>query len=110
MNQEAVAAARVMQNQEQWLDIMKQGCEICHQIGDKTTRDLTHLASFNFKSSQEAWATRIHFSQKGYGMSGTLARYVDQQRAIKMFADWTDRIAAGEVPPAPPRLQGLAGC
>ena len=24
-----------------------------------------------------------------------------------MFADWTDRIAAGEVPPAPPRPQGL---
>ena len=24
-----------------------------------------------------------------------------------MFADWTDRIAAGEVPPAPPRPQGI---
>ena len=24
-----------------------------------------------------------------------------------MFADWTDRIAAGEVPPAPPRPQGV---
>jgi hypothetical protein len=25
----------------------------------------------------------------------------------EMFADWTDRIAAGEVPPAPPRPQGI---
>ncbi len=24
-----------------------------------------------------------------------------------MFADWTDRIAAGEVPPVPPRPQGI---
>src|SRR6185369_226286 len=29
-----------------------------------------------------------------------------RQRALAMFADWTDRIAAGEVPPAPPRPQG----
>ena len=30
-----------------------------------------------------------------------------RDRALAMFADWTDRIAAGEVPPAPPRPQGL---
>ena len=29
------------------------------------------------------------------------------QRTLAMFADWTDRIAAGEVPPAPPRPQGV---
>ena len=29
------------------------------------------------------------------------------ERALAMFADWTDRIAAGELPPAPPRPQGL---
>ena len=30
-----------------------------------------------------------------------------KDRAIAMLADWTDRIAAGEVPPAPPRPQGV---
>ena len=30
-----------------------------------------------------------------------------RERALAVFADWTDRIAAGEVPPAPPRPQGL---
>ena len=30
-----------------------------------------------------------------------------RDRALALFADWTDRIAAGEVPPAPPRPQGL---
>ena len=98
---------RVMANQEQWLDTMKQGCELCHQLGDLPTRDLSHLSRFKFKSSEEAWATRIHFSQAGVNMSGTLPRYVYQQRAIKMFADWTDRIAAGELPPVPPRPQGV---
>jgi hypothetical protein len=28
-------------------------------------------------------------------------------RAFELFADWTDRIAAGELPPAPPRPKGL---
>ena len=30
-----------------------------------------------------------------------------RERALAMFADWTDRIAAGELPPAPPRPQGI---
>src|SRR5207244_123913 len=29
------------------------------------------------------------------------------KRALAMFADWTDRIAAGAVPPTPPRPQGV---
>ena len=29
-----------------------------------------------------------------------------KDRALAMFADWTTRIAAGELPPAPPRPQG----
>ena len=29
-----------------------------------------------------------------------------RQRGLAMYADWTDRIAAGEVPEAPPRPQG----
>jgi hypothetical protein len=28
-------------------------------------------------------------------------------RTLQMFADWTDRIAAGEVPPTPPRPRGI---
>ena len=39
-------------------------------------------------------------------MLATIGR-LGHQRTIKMFADWTDRIAAGEVPPAPRRPQGI---
>jgi hypothetical protein len=28
-------------------------------------------------------------------------------RTLQMFAEWTDRVAAGDVPPAPPRPQGI---
>jgi hypothetical protein len=104
---EEAIAQHPIENQAQWIDVMKQGCQQCHQLGDEITRDLTHLSRFHFQSSEEAWATRIHFGQAGNGrMDGTLPRFVDQQRAIKMFADWTDRIAAGELPPTPPRPEG----
>jgi hypothetical protein len=39
-------------------------------------------------------------------MIGSVNR-LGTQRALAMFADWTDRIAAGEVPPTPPRPQGI---
>ena len=32
---------------------------------------------------------------------------IGRRRAIEMFADWTDRILAGELPPAPTRPQGV---
>ena len=36
------------------------------------------------------------------------SRASTRERALKLFADWTDRIAAGELPPAqPPRPQGV---
>src|SRR6185295_6961242 len=48
----------------------------------------------------------IQSGQAGAQMSGGL-NAMGRERAAKMFADWTDRIAAGELPPAPPRPQGL---
>jgi len=39
-------------------------------------------------------------------MNGGLNTF-GKPRALQMFADWTDRIAAGELPPAPPRPQGV---
>src|SRR5207253_6030387 len=48
----------------------------------------------------------IQSGQAGAQMSGGL-NAMGRERALSMFADWTDRIAAGEVPPAPPRPQGI---
>src|SRR5256886_17488898 len=44
--------------------------------------------------------------QAGGAMTTGLAQ-LGRERALAMFADWTDRIATGELPPAPPRPQGV---
>ena len=44
--------------------------------------------------------------QAGPAMTGTLDQ-LGRQRMLAMFADWTDRIANGEVPAAPRRPQGI---
>ncbi len=44
--------------------------------------------------------------QAGGSMTGAL-NYMGKDRVLEMFADWTDRIEAGETPPMPPRPQGV---
>jgi hypothetical protein len=93
-------------SQAEWLRIMKSGtCLGCHQLGAKATRTIPETLG-HFSSSMAAWDRRIQSGQAGGAMSGALAQ-LGRQRALAMFADWTDRIAAGEVPPAPPRPQGV---
>jgi hypothetical protein len=93
-----------MRFQEQWVDQMKQGCQLCHQLGNQLTREVSHIQD-RFATTREAWEHRVSFGQRGTRMNGMLAQ-MGRDRAIEMFADWTDRIAAGEVPPQPPRPQG----
>ena len=80
------------------------GCMACHQLGGKATREIPEALG-EFASTSDAWARRIQSGQAGGSMVGGLNR-LGTSRALEMFADWTDRIAAGEVPPVPPRPQG----
>jgi hypothetical protein len=78
----------------------------CHALGTKGTRtmpkDFTHYAS-----STEAWARRIASGQAMTNMT-TVAGRLGTERALAQWADWTDRIAAGELPFAQPqRPQGV---
>ena len=95
-----------MESQKQWIDNLKGGCHLCHQIGNEVTRTLTHLQPLDFTSSVEAWDHRVQVGVRGGSMNNTLNRF-GRERALEVFSDWTDRIAAGEVPPAPPRPQGV---
>jgi hypothetical protein len=91
-----------MKSQSDWLNQMR--CGACHQIGTKATREIP--ASLGpFPSSLDAWNRRVRSGQMGPGMFGALQRF--GPRGMAMYADWTDRIAKGEVPEAPPRPQGL---
>ena len=94
-----------MKTQAEWLAWLKNGsCYTCHQIGNKATREIPkEFASLG--SSHAAWGRRIQSGQAGRDMVREISLF-GPQRAISMFADWTDRIAKGELPPAPPRPQG----
>lgn len=95
-----------IKSQAQWVRLMKSGgCTACHQLGTQGTRVLPPLFS-HFDSPEAAWSRRIRSGQAGGDMSGTIA-LLGERRAVKMFADWTTRIAQGEVPPAPPRPKGI---
>ena len=83
---------------------MKQGCELCHQLGTRITREVDFLEGFD--SALAAWDHRVQTGQRGAAMSNAMSRF-GRQRGLEMFAAWTDRIAGGEVPPAPPRPQGI---
>ncbi len=96
-----------LKSQTQWLDVVKtNGCYTCHQLGNKATRAIPKELG-DFKNSEEAWARRIVAGQAMTQMTNNIKR-LDPPRAYKLFADWTDRIAAGELPASKPaRPQGV---
>ena len=87
-----------------WMKNM--GCVGCHQLGNLATRTLpTGLG--DFEDSKAAWARRISSGQAGAGMLGQVTGLL-QGVPLKYLADWTDRIATGELPTAAPaRPAGL---
>ena len=91
--------------QAEYLRTLKNGaCLGCHQMGSKGTREL-HPNLGTFSTSVAAWARRLQSGQAGGAMMGMVQQ--TGPRTLEIFADWTDRIAAGEVPPTPPRPRGL---
>src|SRR6266702_3417658 len=98
--------AAKMQSQQQWLDVVKtDGCFTCHQLGDPATRNIEKSLG-QFESSAAAWEHRIQVGQAANGMIGSISR-LDTPRALALFGNWSDRIAAGELPFATPqRPQG----
>jgi hypothetical protein len=96
-----------IKSQGEWIRnvVNTDGCTGCHQMGGKATREIPKALG-EFPNSAAAWERRIQSGQAGAGMIGRFNQ-VGRQRAAAMWADWTDRIAAGELPTAtPPRPQG----
>ena len=104
--EEGNGISQSIRNQAQLLRLLKSGnCTACHQLGSIGTRKIPEALG-DFESSVTAWDRRIKSGQGGAGMSAGLDR-MGRQAMLEMFADWTDRIAAGETPPAPPRPTGI---
>ena len=92
-----------VRTQAHWVDLLKQGCQLCHQLGNLATREIPNAEDFD--STEAAWAHRIMTGQRAANMGATINRF-GRQRAISAYADWTDRLNAGEVPAQPPRPAG----
>src|SRR5438034_1264645 len=81
-----------VKSQAEWIRLVKSGgCTACHQLGTKGTREVPKALG-TFHDSVAAWDRRIQSGQAGAQMSGGLNQ-MGRDRALRMFADWTDRIA-----------------
>ena len=92
--------------QQNWLSSVKNiGCIGCHQLGQLSTRTIPATLG-TFANSVDAWKRRVQSGQSGQQMFGQLNGLGEMSFAN--YADWTDRIAKGELPFATPaRPQGV---
>jgi hypothetical protein len=100
--------ASSIRSQGEWIRqiVNTDGCTGCHQMGDKATREIPKSILSQSADTRAAWDLRIKAGQAGGGMSARFDQ-VGRKRALGMYADWTDRIAHGELPAAAPsRPQG----
>src|SRR5690349_2347783 len=93
----------VMKTQAFWIDTVKNSCQSCHALGSHGVRTVPK----EFGHGLAAWARRTQSGQAMSNMALTLGR-LGPEKGLQLFGDWTDRIAAGELPASkPPRPQGL---
>ncbi len=72
---------------------MKLGCELCHQVGSLTTR-VRNRALYD-----------LGFRKASY--MNAVAEHLGRDRLLDALDDWSGRIGTGATPPAPPRPQGI---
>src|SRR2546423_1603716 len=96
-----------LRSQAQWIATMKtHGCNSCNQVGNKATRLISKDLG-RFDSSYAAWMHRLQVGPAAENMVRG-ANELDTPRFIKSLADWTDRVANGELPKSKPqRPQGV---
>jgi hypothetical protein len=93
-------------DRNEYLNGMKNnGCVGCHQLGNLATRTIP-TAFGTFDDSAAAWMRRISSGQAGPDM----VRQISSVGGLpaKYLGQWTDRVAAGELPSfKPPRPHGI---
>jgi hypothetical protein len=81
-------------SQDEWLATLRNGCNHCHALGMPQTRIYT---------TAKDWDSMFLRAQSMHRELEAMGKPVVE----KMLADWGARVAAGEVPPAPPRPTGI---
>ena len=98
-----------MTDQDHWIDQLKKGCNFCHQLGNTLDTDVTHVWAAKpdlMKTHLDAWEWRLGVGVRGTNMYSTMTG-MGKTETLKALADWTQRIANGELPPVPPRPSGI---
>jgi hypothetical protein len=86
-----------------WMKNM--GCVGCHQMGDLATRTIPSALEVQLVAG---CVDAAHSIRSGRRQHGQIAMGTLKGIPIKYLADWTDRIAAGELPAnTPPRPSGM---
>jgi len=75
------------------------GCNSCHQLGDKATRELEPQLA---RSKPRRRRGAPHPIRPAGNPHGAALGDFNSSRALENFGDWTDRIAKGELPFAKP--------
>ena len=103
----ATASRPNMKSQAQWLEMIKtDSCWSCHQLGNKATREIPEeLGQLRFAGEGVGAAHPI--GAGGRQHDGRHQPAWARSARSRCSRDWTNRIAAGELPPAPPRPQGV---
>ena len=95
-----------MKTQADWIDTVKNSCQSCHALGSKNVRSPSPELG-HFANSADLWARRLQSGQAMTGMALAITR-LGPDRGYHMYGDWTDRIAAGELPfDKPQRPKGV---
>ena len=63
-----------MRTQADWVDRLKDGCQLCHQLGNQATREMPMLDLDDFDSTAEAWEYRIRAGGAGPAMAVEINR------------------------------------
>ena len=85
-----------MKSQAQWIRLMKtDSCESCHQIGSKGTREIPEALGA-FRLGRCGWERRDSIRAGRWQHDAAASTQLGTRRALRMFGDWTDRIAAGD--------------
>ncbi len=95
-----------MKTQAQWVDTVKNMCQSCHALGSRGIREVPKLF-MDGNDSHTAWALRTQAGQAMEYMAVALGS-MGPEKVYTLFSEWTDRIAAGELPfDQPERPKGI---
>ena len=92
-----------MRTQADWIDRLKDGCQLCHQLGNQATREMPMLDLDEFDSAADAWEYRIRAGRAGPAMAVEINRMGRTARArVVRRLEQPDRRRRAAARPATP--------